>query len=140
MGLPLETGLATCLVATRLADALGLGPDERSRAYRLSLLQHIGCTIENSGLAAIVEDEVLMREHSAILDFTDQKAMFGFMLAHVARANPVLARPAALLRAMAGGKRILASADDVCEARSRPTRRPRRRSTRRWPRSVTSPT
>jgi HD-GYP domain-containing protein (c-di-GMP phosphodiesterase class II) len=116
MGLPLETGLATCLVATRLGELLDLDPNERLRAYRLSLLQHIGCTIENSELASIVGDEVLMREHSSILDFTDQKAMFGFMLAHVARANPVLARPAALLRAMVGGKRILASAADVCEA------------------------
>jgi len=116
MGLPLETGLATCLVARRLAEALDLDDGQRLRVFRLSLLQHIGCTIENSELASIVGDELVMREHSAILDFTDQKAMFGFMLAHVARANPLLGRPAALLRAMAGGKRILASAADVCEA------------------------
>ena len=116
MGLPLETGLATCLVATRLAEVLELSPDERTRTYRLALLQHIGCTMENSDIAAIVGDELLMRRHAAILDFTDQRAMFGFMLAHVSRANPVLARPAALLRAMTGGKRILATASDACEA------------------------
>ncbi|HWJ82957.1 MAG TPA: HD domain-containing phosphohydrolase [Nocardioides sp.] len=115
MGLPLETGLATCVVATRLAHVAGLDAGERGRAYRLALLQHIGCTVENAELAEIVGDELLMRQHSSILDFTDQRAMFGFMLAHVARANPVLARPAALLRAMAGGKRILASAVDICE-------------------------
>ena len=115
MGLPLETGLATCVVASRLADVAGLDEGERVRAYRLALLQHIGCTVESGEIAGIVGDELLMRQHSAILDFTDQRAMFGFMLAHVARANPVLARPAALLRAMAGGKRILASAHDICE-------------------------
>ena len=115
MGLPLETGLAVCAAATRLAEVAGLDPAERSRAYRLALLQHIGCTIENSELATIVGDDLLMRRYSSILDFTDQRAMFGFMLAHVARANPVLARPAALLRAMAGGRRIVAAAADVCE-------------------------
>ena len=37
---------------------------------------------------------MLMREHATLLDFSDQREMFGFMLAHVARANPV-AGPAA---------------------------------------------
>jgi HD-GYP domain-containing protein (c-di-GMP phosphodiesterase class II) len=115
MGLPLETGLATSVVTARLAEVAGLDPRERARAYRLALLQHIGCTVETSEIAGIVGDELLMRQHSSVLDFTDQRAMFGFMLAHVARANPVLARPAALLRALAGGKRMLASAHDVCE-------------------------
>jgi HD-GYP domain-containing protein (c-di-GMP phosphodiesterase class II) len=116
MGVPLETGLATCLAATRLGEAMELDLPERARIHRLALIQHIGCTVENSEVATIVGDELLMREHAALLDFTDQRAMFGFMLAHVARANPVLARPAALLRALAGGKRILESATDVCEA------------------------
>src|SRR5690349_11658845 len=42
--------------------------------------------------------------------------MFGFMLGHVARANLVMARPLALLKALAGGRRLLATAVDVCEA------------------------
>src|SRR3954470_3733681 len=116
MGLPLETGLATCLVSMRLAETLGLDIERRRRAYHLSLLQHIGCTAASATVADVVGDELLMREHASTVDFTDQKAMLRFMLAHVARANPLAARPAALVRAMAGGPRILATAEAICEA------------------------
>jgi HD-GYP domain-containing protein (c-di-GMP phosphodiesterase class II)/DNA-binding CsgD family transcriptional regulator len=116
MGLPLETGLATCLVAMRLGDRLGLDPGELRRTYHLSLLQHIGCTTASATVAEVVGDEMLMREHAAIVDFSDQGQMLRFMLGHVSRANPFAARPLALVRAFVGGPRILATADDICEA------------------------
>jgi len=116
MALPLETGLATCLVAVALGRTLDLDDDELSRTYHLSLLQHIGCTAVASEIAQVVGDELLMREHASVLDFSDQREMFAFLLRHVARANPVLARPLALARAMVGGRRIASSATDVCEA------------------------
>lgn len=116
MALPLETGLATCLVAMRLARAAGLAGDLLSRTYALAMLEHIGCTASSSENAAVTGNELVMREHSVILDMTDQGAMFRLMLGHVARVNPVTARPLALARAMAGGRRLLATADQVCEA------------------------
>jgi len=42
MAMPLETGLATCLVTMSLADRLGAGLSVRQRCYQLALLQHIG--------------------------------------------------------------------------------------------------
>jgi hypothetical protein len=39
MGLPLETGLATCLVAVELAGRLGLDRSELRRTYHLALLE-----------------------------------------------------------------------------------------------------
>ncbi len=116
MGLPLETGLATCLVAGRLGERLGLGVDELRRVHQLALLQHIGCTTASETVAAVVGNELLMREHAATLDFGDQRAMFRFMLGHVGRANPVTARPVALFKAIAGGPRIMATAGEICEA------------------------
>jgi HD-GYP domain-containing protein (c-di-GMP phosphodiesterase class II) len=116
MAMPLETGLATCLVSVELGRRLGLDDDEARRTYRLSLLQHIGCTAATSTVAEVVGDELLMREHAGLLDFSDNREMFAFMLAHVGRANPLLARPFALARAMVGGRRITATAQDVCEA------------------------
>jgi HD-GYP domain-containing protein (c-di-GMP phosphodiesterase class II) len=116
MALPLETGLTTCLVSVELGRRLGLGEAEMQRVYHLSLLQHIGCTAATTQVADILGDELLMREHAALLDFSDQREMFGFMLAHVARANPLLARPMALARALVGGGKIVKSAKDVCEA------------------------
>ncbi len=116
MALPLETGLATCLVAVELGRLVGLDEESLTRLHHLALLQHIGCTAVASDVAEVVGDELLMREHAALLDFSDQREMFGFMLAHVARANPVLARPMALARALVGGRQIGESAADVCEA------------------------
>ena len=116
MGLPLETGLATCLVAVEIAKAAGLTGSELDRTYRLAMLQHIGCTAVASENAAIMGDELVLREHSPLLDLSDNREMFRFILGHVARVNPVAARPMALFRAIAGGRRLMATADDVCEA------------------------
>ena len=116
MSLPLETGLATCLVSVNLARAMQLSSEQTQRIYHLALLEHIGCTAAAHEVAAVVGDELLMREYAALLDFSDRREMLGFMLAHVTRANPLLMRPIALARAMVGGRRITDSAKDVCEA------------------------
>src|SRR5690348_14472579 len=101
MAQPLESGLATCLVATALAGRLGLDPAHRQRAYHLALLQHIGCTAASTRVAEVMGDELVMRAHAGTLDFADRRQMLGFVLAHVARTNPPLAQPAALVRAVA---------------------------------------
>src|SRR5882724_4088686 len=98
MAQPLETGLAVCLVPVELAGRLGYGPDLRQCTFRLALLQHIGCTVASAPVAAVLGDEMVMRSHAATLDFADQAAMFRFLLAHVGRVNPPLARPGALAR------------------------------------------
>ena len=116
MALPLETGLATSLVAVELGRRLDLDESGLQRVFHLALLQHIGCTAATTTVAEVVGDELLMREHATLLDFSDQREMFRFMLAHVARANPVSARPVALARAMVGGGRITSTVHDVCEA------------------------
>jgi HD-GYP domain-containing protein (c-di-GMP phosphodiesterase class II) len=116
MAQPLESGLATCLVATGLAGRLGLTALERQRTYHLALLQHIGCTAASTQVAAVMGDELVMRAHASTLDFADRRQMFTFLLGHVGRTNPVLARPAALARAIARGDEIGASVVDVCEA------------------------
>ena len=116
MGQPLETGLGTCLVALELGRRVGLSESELRRAYHLALLQHIGCTSASEEAAEVAGDELLMREHAATLDFSNQREMFGFLLHHVARVNPVMERPLALARALVGGRKMLDTAGDVCEA------------------------
>jgi HD-GYP domain-containing protein (c-di-GMP phosphodiesterase class II) len=116
MAQPLESGLATCLVATALAERLGLDASERQRTYHLSLLQHIGCTAAASDVAVIMGDELVMRAYAGTLDFADRQQMFGFLLSHVGRTNPVWARPAALVRAVAKGPQLTATAGGICEA------------------------
>jgi HD-GYP domain-containing protein (c-di-GMP phosphodiesterase class II) len=46
MGFPFEHGLHTTLIATRLADRLGVDPATGSQTYYLSLLSHSGCTTD----------------------------------------------------------------------------------------------
>lgn len=116
MGHPMETGLGTAVVACGIASQLSLPADETARVRDLALLQHVGCTSTATEAAQIVGDDVLMREHASMLDFADKRAMAGFMVRHVARAYPPLQRPGGLLRAFAGGSRMMAGAADVCES------------------------
>src|SRR5256714_13410262 len=116
MAQPMESGLATCLVATALAARLGLDLPARQRTYHLSLLQHIGCTAASTQIAEVMGDEMVMRAYARTLDFADKRAMFAFLLSHVARINPLLSRPAALAGAVAQGGRVTATVPDVCEA------------------------
>jgi hypothetical protein len=115
MAQPLETGLGVCLIAVELARRLGYGPDLAQRTFRLALLQHVGCTVAAAPVAAIMGDEMVMRAHAATLDFADRAEMSRFLLAHVARVNRPLGRPAALARAAAGGKRLTGAMADICE-------------------------
>lgn len=46
MGLPLEHGLESATIATRLAASLGVDDDTASQAYYGSLLYYIGCTAD----------------------------------------------------------------------------------------------
>jgi HD-GYP domain-containing protein (c-di-GMP phosphodiesterase class II) len=46
MGFPFEHGLNTTLIAMRLADRLGLGPEDSAQTYYGCLLAHSGCTTD----------------------------------------------------------------------------------------------
>jgi hypothetical protein len=46
MGLPLEHGLESAVIATRLARSLGVEDEAASQAYYGSLLYYIGCTVD----------------------------------------------------------------------------------------------
>jgi HD-GYP domain-containing protein (c-di-GMP phosphodiesterase class II) len=65
MGHPMEQGLGTALVSTRLGELAGLSTEDLSRTYYLALLRHIGCTTERDGLAGMVGDEI---DLGAVLD------------------------------------------------------------------------
>jgi HD-GYP domain-containing protein (c-di-GMP phosphodiesterase class II) len=116
MGLPLESGLAICELATRFADALGVEDAVRRRVFYLALIGHVGCTAENHVLAGVVRDEMLMREHSALLDFGDPRAALGFMIGHARRTGPLRQVPLAVGRVMASRSLMRAGVEAVCEA------------------------
>jgi hypothetical protein len=100
MGAPLEIGLGTCLVATRLAGELGCTEDQRRRAYWVALLRHIGCTAGSHDFAALVGDELAFRGALGGEDFTDQRVLLGHVLRTMGGDSP-LGRLRALTRVAA---------------------------------------
>jgi HD-GYP domain-containing protein (c-di-GMP phosphodiesterase class II) len=89
LGLPLESGLATCLVATGLAARLGLAPADARTVYHLSLVRHIGCTANNHELAAAFGSEIGLHELIEARDFTDVAGMLEVLEAHTRGALPL---------------------------------------------------
>ncbi len=104
------------MVATGLAQRLGLADTDVARVRDLALLQHVGCTSTAAEGAELVGDELILRTHAATLDFADKRAMTLFTLQHVSRTYPPLRRPAGFFKAMAGGRRLLEGSADVCES------------------------
>lgn len=114
-GQPMGDGLRVCLLAVRLAQELGLAETERRRVLDLALVRHIGCVANADEVAAIVGDEVALREPTARMDFARPAAMLPHMLRHVARTQPPASRLAAFVRLASGVGGILATFPAVCE-------------------------
>jgi HD-GYP domain-containing protein (c-di-GMP phosphodiesterase class II) len=62
LGQPMEHGLRSCLIATRLAERLGLGEEERSCTYWVALLAMVGCTADSHEMAEIFGDDIEFRK------------------------------------------------------------------------------
>jgi len=118
MGAPLEIGLGTCLVATRLAEELGCGEDERRRAYWVALLRHIGCTAGSHEFAALVGDELAFRGGLGGEDFTDQRVLLGHVLRAIGGDSP-LGRVRALGRFATSAGAMKEGSLAVCEVAGR---------------------
>src|SRR2546421_201221 len=116
MGHPLEQGLGSCLVATRLGELAGLPPDEVRRTFYVSLLRHIGCTTENQALADLVGgDEVELSGLLNPLSGATGPEYLGAFLRYAASGRPVLEKVRATGR-MASGLRGFGPANRaICE-------------------------
>ncbi|MEV0298762.1 HD domain-containing phosphohydrolase [Nocardia sp. NPDC050710] len=82
-GMPFEKGLATCLVATALADRIGLDEADRRVVFHAALLGAVGCTSRASENADSFADDIAFQRAYHVLDpgdrpvFTDQMREFG---------------------------------------------------------------
>ncbi|MFG1795490.1 HD domain-containing phosphohydrolase [Nocardia sp. NPDC049149] len=82
-GVPFEKGLATCLVATALAERIGLAEADRRIVFHAALLGAVGCTSRASENAAAFADDVAFQRAYHVLDpgdapvFAAQLASFG---------------------------------------------------------------
>ncbi|MGH2904542.1 MAG: HD domain-containing phosphohydrolase [Solirubrobacteraceae bacterium] len=61
LGQPMEHGMRACLIATRLADRLGLDERTCDDVYWVSLLGMVGCTADSFELSQIWGDDLALR-------------------------------------------------------------------------------
>jgi len=91
LGQPMEHVLRSWLIATRLADHLGLDAVERGGLYYVVTLAWAGCVADTPVLAALVGDDIAYRADTFGADIRDLAGL-GFMLQHVGAGQPALHR------------------------------------------------
>ena len=72
-GAPVEESLKRCVVATRLARAVGCTDSEVADVIYTSLLQHLGCTAYAHESAVLWGDDVVATRLAFMTDFTEPK-------------------------------------------------------------------
>ena len=68
LGQPMEYLLRSCLLATRLADRLGLADQDRQAVYYAALLRWVGCTGHAHEASLLFGDEISARARLALID------------------------------------------------------------------------
>ena len=106
LGQPMEHVLRSWLIATRLAQRLGMAPEERGGLYYVVTLAWAGCVADTPALAALVGDDIAYRADTFGADIKDMPGL-AFMLQHVGVGQPALHRLQLALNLVAtGGKPV----------------------------------
>ncbi|WP_039800888.1 HD domain-containing phosphohydrolase [Nocardia araoensis] len=117
-GMPFEKGLATCLVATDLAERIGLPEADRRAVFHAALLGDLGGTGRASENAESYADDIAFQRACHVLDpgdsavFTEQLRRFGGW----APAAQSALRNRFVARLRAGAPRALRSSNEVVQA------------------------
>lgn len=117
-GMPFEKGLATCLVATDLAERIGLPEAERRAVFCAALLGGLGCTGRASENAQAYADDIAFQRACHVLDpgdpavFAEQLRRFGDW----APAAQSALRNRFVARLRSGPPRALRSSSEVVAA------------------------
>lgn len=91
LGQPAEHMLRAALIATRIADRLGLSPEQRDGAYYTTLIMWIGCHADSHEYARWFGDDIAVRQDSYLVDWSGLPYL-RFLLRNVARGEPVIHR------------------------------------------------
>lgn len=95
LGQPAEHMLRSALIATRLADRLGLDPEQRDTAYYAALVMWIGCHADSHEYAQWFGDDIAVRQDAYLVDWSGLPYL-RFLLRNVARGEPAARRAAVL--------------------------------------------
>ncbi|MFI9508963.1 HD domain-containing phosphohydrolase [Nocardia sp. NPDC052566] len=86
-GMPFEKGLATCLVATALADRIGMDENDRRVVFHAALLGAVGCTSRAPENADSYADDIAFQRAFHVLDPGDT-AVFAEQMRHFGNWSP----------------------------------------------------
>jgi HD-GYP domain-containing protein (c-di-GMP phosphodiesterase class II) len=87
LGQPMEHMLRSSLIATRIADRMGLDAQQRATVYYANLVGWIGCHADSHELAALFGDDIAFRADTYDVDMTGLPFL-RLMISHVGRGLP----------------------------------------------------
>ncbi len=91
LGQPAEHMLRSALIATRIADRLGLSQQDRDTTYYTTLIMWIGCHADSHEYARWFGDDIAVRHDSYLVDWSGLP-YWNFLLHNVARGEPLVRR------------------------------------------------
>ncbi|OOK82372.1 HD domain protein [Mycobacterium kansasii] len=91
LGQPAEHMLRSALIATRLADRLGLSRQQRDSTYYATLIMWIGCHADSHEYARWFGDDIAVRHDSYLVDWSGLPYL-RFLAANVGRGQPLVHR------------------------------------------------
>lgn len=106
-GQPVGSQLRSCLVATRLAESMGLVEADRAAIYWVALLRYLGCTGHAHEVAAVFGDDVETRSRSVVKDLSDPRQLLPEILRNAGGGGTAAQRFRSVLAMLAGGRRFV---------------------------------
>ena len=89
LGQPMEHMLRSSLIATRIAERMGLDAKQRAIVYYANLVGWVGCHADSHELSALFGDDIAFRADTYAVDMTGLPFL-RLMLSHVGRGLPGL--------------------------------------------------
>ncbi|MEV3900824.1 HD domain-containing phosphohydrolase [Mycobacterium sp. NPDC050551] len=105
LGQPMEHMLRSALLSARMAERMGLDPQQKATVYYANLVGWIGCHADSHELAELFDDDIAFRADTYGVDMAGLPFL-RLMLSHVGRGLP-------------GRERVLRSAAFLFTARNR---------------------
>ena len=104
LGQPMEHMLRAAMIATRLADRIGLDATERGVVFYAELVSWIGCQADSPELTALFADEIAFRAGTFPVDLRGL-GRARFLLGQAGHGRPLVDRGRATVRMLADGHR-----------------------------------
>ena len=105
-GQPLESQMRSTLLAVWLAEAAGLHTQDRDTAYWTAQLRYLGCTAHAHEVAVMFGDDIATRARTVTYDASNPGEVLRDALAHGLPARRGVARAAAIVSILAGGRKF----------------------------------